>query len=317
MGLALVGLVLLGVDLGVYNAGSRLNAHDPKLLALLVDGPAGRDPTVQFLSHGLDVRHLAGGPYRAEITFADSLWDNAPMLFGIHSTQGYNPLRYALYGRTVGAQELGTPRPFTRLMPGYNSPWLDLLSVKYVVSVKEITELDPQVDVTRFPLVFDQDGFKIWENPGVLPRVLAATAIHLEPDLRGAIAEGRMASVDYRTTVVLEHLPQTLAGINTIPESLFVLSGQGSASARIAAYRNTEVVILVQSERDTILVLNDLYYPYWRVYVDDQEQEMLQANYLFRGVHVKTGEHRVVFRFEPFSWPAVKGTVARLLESKK
>jgi uncharacterized membrane protein YfhO len=68
----------------------------------------------------------------------------------------------------------------------------------------------------------------------------------------------------------------------------------------------------VQSERDVILVLNDLYYPYWRVYVDGGERELLQANYLFRGVYVKAGEHKVVFRFEPLSWPAIKGTVARL-----
>jgi hypothetical protein len=33
---------------------------------------------------------------------------------------------------------------------------------------------------------------------------------------------------------------------------------------------------------------------------------------MFRGVHVKPGEQKVEFRFEPFSAPAIKGTLARL-----
>jgi uncharacterized membrane protein YfhO len=47
------------------------------------------------------------------------------------------------------------------------------------------------------------------------------------------------------------------------------------------------------------LVLNDLYYPYWRAHVDGMEQEILTANILFRAVMVPAGSHEVVFTFDP------------------
>jgi len=196
------------------------------------------------------------------------------MVAGIQSTQGYNPLRYLLYERAVGAQPIhGMPRPFTPLTPSNNSPLLNLLGLKYIAAVSTLREIDPKVDETRFRLVYDH-GIKVWQNPEVLPRVLTATSIYVEPTR---------------------------------------LPGDGEARARVVGYRSSEVVISVQTEKDTIVVLNDLYYPYWRVYVDGDEQELLQANYLFRGVHVKPGEHRVVFRFEPFSWPAIRTFLARML----
>jgi xanthosine utilization system XapX-like protein len=311
--LALLGLVLLAVDLGLYNAGTRLNASDPSEYSVLVDGLAGRDPLARFLSSGLDLEHRAGGPYRAEIVYAGSPWRNAPMVLGMDATLGFGPLRYVLYDQVAGAPENDTlPRPFTPMMPGYHSTLVNLLGVKYIVSAQQLVNLDPHADEEHFPRVYDdREKIMVWLNSGALPRVLTATTVHLEPNLRRAIAEGKMAPVDYRSAVVLERLPSTLVAIGPDQHDEVPLPGQGAVSAGLLAYRNTEVTVGVQADRDVILVLNDPYYPYWRVYVDGRERELLQANYLFRGVHVKAGERRVVFRFEPFSWPAMKGTVAR------
>ena len=123
-----------------------------------------------------------------------------------------------------------------------------------------------------------------------------------------------MAPVDYRSTVVLDHLPPTLAELAPSPHMTRPLIGNGEAMIRITSYRNMEVELEVNSERDLVVVLNDIYYPCWRVFVDGRERELLQANYLFRGVHVRAGERRVIFQFAPFSLPAVKGTWARLTQ---
>jgi hypothetical protein len=60
--------------------------------------------------------------------------------------------------------------------------------------------------------------------------------------------------------------------------------------------------------------------PFWNPYIyggypmvsDPQEQELLRANYLFRGTHVRPGTHQVAFHFEPFSWRSIQDTFARL-----
>jgi hypothetical protein len=303
--LGLVCLVLLCGDLGVYNAGSSLNSTNAATMTLLANGPAGKDPVANFLYRGLDPNHREGGPFRAEITGAGPAWADSPMMLGIQSTQGYNPIRVKLYQQVAGAQESGgVARTFTPLMPSYNGPLFNVLGIKYVVSSKSLAELSPHGALAEFGLAFEAEGLKVWENPSVLPRVIAATEIFLEPDLPRAIVEGKVAPVDYRTTVVLEHLPETWGRAAQTQRSV--------ASASVISYRNMQITLAVHAERDAIVVLNDLYYPYWRVYVDGRERRLLQANYMFRGVHVKAGEQKVEFRFEPFSIPAIKGTIAQL-----
>jgi uncharacterized membrane protein YfhO len=72
------------------------------------------------------------------------------------------------------------------------------------------------------------------------------------------------------------------------------------------------VTIGVESSRDAIVELHDPYYFAWNVYVDGNRREMLQSNYMFRGVHVRPGERQVVFRFEPFSGSALQQTISRI-----
>jgi len=231
------------------------------------------------------------------------------MIFGIQSTEGYNPLRYSLYDRVAGAQpSVLDVRAFSNLMPGYNSPLLNLLGVKYIVSMKSLHEIDPAADEKHFPLVLD-GKIHVWQNPNVLTRVIAATAIYIEPDLDLAINAGTIAPVEFPSTVVLSHIPATLTGVESNAHVVHPLPGRGEPRLHMRDYRNNEVTIDVASERDFILELNDPYYFPWRVYVDGHERELLQANYLFRGVHVKSGEHQVVFRFEPLSWPALRRTL--------
>jgi len=117
-----------------------------------------------------------------------------------------------------------------------------------------------------------------------------------------------MPALDYRSTVVVTHLPATLSGLQVNAAETTPLAGDGNATASVKTFRNSEVVIGSQSSRDVIVVLNDLYYPYWRVYVDGHEEELLRSNYIFRGVHVRPGQHEIVFRFEPFSLRAIRAT---------
>lgn len=308
--LVFTALFLLVLDMGVHSVGSRLNAERDEF-SILETNALQADPVAKFVRNGLDSEKETG-PYRADIFWAGSLWANAPMILGIQSTQGYNPLQYALYNRIAGKQDFPKARLFSPLLPTYGAPMLNLLGVRYIVSSKTLSEIDSTVTDGRFPLVFEKNGLRVWRNPNAMPRVMAATSIYVEPDLEGAINDGKLAPVDYRSTVVLTHLPKTLA-IDDAVERIIPLATRDRPVVRIQEYANNQVTLTMEGTGDAILVLNDLYYPYWRVYVDGTERELLQANYMFRGVHVRDGDKKVVFRFEPFSWPAIHGTFKRLL----
>jgi hypothetical protein len=173
-------------------------------------------------------------------------------------------------------------------MPGYASPLFNLLGAKYIASKQGLTEIDPHAVETKFPLVHDS-GIKVWQNPDVLPRIMALTEIYVEPEMDRAIAEGSLAPVDYRTTAVLPHTPSTLSGIEVKSRARISLPGSGQARATLLEYRNTQVTIGVESSRDAIVELHDPYYFAWNVYVDGNRREMLQSNYMFRGRPRQTG----------------------------
>lgn len=312
--IACAGLVFLAVDLGSGNLGQAFNAVDPGSFgALSTQGDP--DALGSFLREGLAGEPEAEipGNHRVEIVSAGSLWANAPMVLGIEATGGYNPLRYALYERVVGVGESpSAARPFKPLLPTYDSPMVDLLGVRYVVTGAPLAVAEP---AGTWPVARDGE-VRVFENPNPLPRVLAATAVYLEPDPEGTIDSGPMPELDYRSTVVLERWPGSPGGRAPEAGETVSLPGTGAVRTSVESYGNTRIEISVRAEREAILVLNDLYYPGWRVEVDGVEREMLRANYLFRGVHLTPGEHWVVFRFRPFALDRIGEVFDRYVEAR-
>jgi uncharacterized membrane protein YfhO len=88
-------------------------------------------------------------------------------------------------------------------------------------------------------------------------------------------------------------------------------------NAAIKLYRNNQVQIDAQLSAPGILVLTDAFYPGWAVRVDGKEQKILRANYLFRGVELPAGNHKVEFIYDPQSFKVglifSLGTVGLLL----
>ena len=78
-------------------------------------------------------------------------------------------------------------------------------------------------------------------------------------------------------------------------------SGGAAASgdAAIVAAEPESIIVETGAARPGILVLTDTFYPGWRVTVDGAPASLLRANYLFRGVYVPAGAHRVEFTYHP------------------
>jgi len=75
-----------------------------------------------------------------------------------------------------------------------------------------------------------------------------------------------------------------------------------NSKAQIANYGLNAVIIEAQVENPGFLVLTDVYYPGWRVFVDGQERQLYRADYIFRAVYLEAGNHQVRFVFEPLSF---------------
>ena len=73
------------------------------------------------------------------------------------------------------------------------------------------------------------------------------------------------------------------------------------AAARIISYSTTEVTIETDSPSAALLVLTDVWHPWWRADVDGAPVEILKADVIFRAVVVAPGRHIVHFTFHPLA----------------
>lgn len=59
---------------------------------------------------------------------------------------------------------------------------------------------------------------------------------------------------------------------------------------------------MTSSKCQSVLVLSDMYDKGWEVRVDGKRQQILHADYLFRGVLLEPGQHHIVFEYKPFAF---------------
>ena len=80
-----------------------------------------------------------------------------------------------------------------------------------------------------------------------------------------------------------------------------VQNSEVSEQPEFVEVRPTHIKLNADMAAPGLLVLSDLYYPGWNVYVDGARQPLYAANLIMRGVYVPAGSHMVEFIYEPVS----------------
>jgi hypothetical protein len=211
------------------------------------------------------------------------------MIHGCEHVFGHNPLRLKeFYEATKVGDTVAAPgqRPFSPLYPSYRSAFADLFGVRLIATGVPVEQIDKALKPGDLNFVSRTKDAYIYENPRALPRVMLVGDWQVA-DFGRLIASGWPADVDPTKTVLLEKAPALLRAVTN------------SGTTRLARYANTEIIVEVDSPSGGILVLNDVWHPWWRATVDGVETEILRANVIFRAVAVPAGKHTVHFTFEP------------------
>jgi O-antigen/teichoic acid export membrane protein len=193
---------------------------------------------------------------------------------------------------------------FNRIQPianwqALNSPLLDVLGVRYIVTAETL-------DLPKLQLAWQGEGLRLYENAAVAPRAftLPQTATAVVDD--ALLALNRL---DPRHHVIIEKdewqadsgeqpgLPSTPAPSELTP-------------ATIVHYGGGEAVVAATAGEPAWLVLNDSYFPGWKAFVrphdagDEQEEEaqIYRVNGNFRGVLLQPGSWDVRFRYSPLTF---------------
>jgi O-antigen/teichoic acid export membrane protein len=279
-----LAISVLALDLVAFGAGFN-PAVNPALLNYT-------PPVVDFLRQDTSVwRYATFTPPGTTKTMNA----NVGMFYDLQTVAGYDSLFSRQYADYMALIEEQDQLQFNRIASfsewsSLDSPLLDLLNVKYVITEVEIP------NPAKYELVYQDEAVRVYENRSVIPRAftLPTSAAVVAEDVDQALR-----TYDPHQFVVLEAPGDTPPGAAPQPATL--------VSQSITAYEINEVFVDSQVAEASWLVLTDSYFPGWRAFVrpqgtgEDQEQEVeiARVDGTFRGVRLEPGAWTVRFKYSP------------------
>jgi hypothetical protein len=288
--LALIA-AFMAVDLRWNNAPHVSTALPRENFDALRQGTA--NATVRLLRARLAAAAAPDRRDRVELIGIEYHWPNLPLAQGFDHVFGHNPLRLHWFDEATHASDtvaLPSQRRFSPLYPSYRSAFADLLGVRFIATGVPVEQIDSSLQPGDLDLIARTQDAYVYENPRALPRVMLMTDWRIA-DFDELMRLGWPA-VDPRRSVLLQKAPVGFSRTAAV--------GMGG-SARLMHYANTEVDVEVAAPGGGILLLNDVWHPWWHVSIDGADAELLKADVIFRAVVVPRGQHVVRFTFEPFA----------------
>ncbi|HEC21818.1 MAG TPA: hypothetical protein ENI95_02750, partial [Chloroflexi bacterium] len=296
-----LAVLVVIADLGAATWGF-YPANDPALLEVV-------PPSIAWLRGQMD----ESDPWRFiayEEPGADTMNANIGWLHGLQDASGYDSLipgQYADYMRLIQPQG---DLLYNRIAPLYStypqaldSPLLDLLNVRYVVTERPIEN-------PRYELAYQDEAVLIYENAGAMPRAFTLPAFSTvyygadgDPALPSFEEQATRLDVRQYVLVALDDSPPP------IPENTLIGLNGHPAPARITAYTPNQILVDVQVERQSWLIVTDSNFPGWKAWVRpfgegeeaEQEAEVWPVDGNFRGVLLEPGAWTVRMKYSPDS----------------
>ncbi len=243
------------------------------------------------------------GPHRVYTRWpAISTETNRMLPYGVASVGGYSSL------------ESERHREYMRYIERGNLVLLDLMNVRYIVAAKET----PAYQQAGYKVVFEDSEVRIYENPHPLPRVMLlprATIARSYVSVPDWLVDKRF---DLTKIAVVEEAQSPFRDpqIRSVaPDSLDWAEAAklpAPGRAELTSYEAQRLEIQVRADQPSLLLVTDAYHPGWRAYVDGQPEKIYLTDYLFRGVYIPPGDHKVEMVFDPLSvkvGAAISGSV--------
>ncbi len=209
---------------------------------------------------------------------------NISIMYKLQSVDGYDPLYLLQYGELIIASERGKPNiappfGFNRIITptNYSSKIMDLLGVKYVMSLSDISS-------PKLTKVFQEGQTRIYQNKLAFPRMFFVNSIIMSTNKQDEI------NLVFNTNLHVQAIVETS---NNSLDSSFTVDNSSTISSII--YSENEVSAVVNNNHDGFLVFTDSYYPSWHVRIDGQEVPIYKTDYALRGIFIPKGMHNIVF----------------------
>ncbi|MCX7880429.1 MAG: YfhO family protein [Ignavibacteria bacterium] len=195
---------------------------------------------------------------------------NLTAYYLVENINGYHAAKLRVYQDLLDVANMEGMEGSTSQL--YNPFMWNLLNVKYIIFNRKIEGLVPIYQGQRAQAI-------VYPNPSAFERAFfVRKAVVAKPiDILYHLKRGDFNPRD--TVFVEKPIAEEKIGFDT------------NATASIIEKRNDYIKIKTQTSEKSLLFLSEVYYPYWRAYIDGKEVEIIKANYAFRAVVVPSGEH--------------------------
>lgn len=234
------------------------------------------------------------GPAHTFNIFKEKYLPSLSMLHRQHNIWGLDVVRLKrvddLYKSLTGAPSISA----TNL--------IDLYGAKYVISVKTIE--DPHFELIYSRLeglqgkkedLLKENTIKLYRNKNHLPRWWLVKEFKIR-ESNAILSQIDSKDFNPKMEVLLEEEPK----LN--PSATHFAKGGRGELVEFISESNNRLCFFVKATENNILVLNDTYFPGWKVFVNGKEGKILRANYNFRAVPLSAGTQKVEFLYEPLSF---------------
>jgi hypothetical protein len=204
-----------------------------------------------------------------------ALQPNAALVYGLHDVRGDTPVKLHHYQEVYAS--FASPHPvYFRPIEDWESPWLDRLSVRWVVG-----RPGAPAPVPGWRLAYDGTDARVWRRPGALPLVRwgegGPTGARLEVLAR---APGRW--------VIAWEVPR----------------GAQRGATLLEEPRLGGTLVEDEPRGATLVVVAETWDPGWRARVDGDPAPVEAVDGVLLGVRVGPGVGRLVLEYRPegFGW---------------
>lgn len=161
--------------------------------------------------------------------------------------------------------------------------YLDLLGVKYV-----LTDNDYEIQDENLVEIYNKNGTRIYRNESAFEKVFTIHNILKSDGEATSLNLLQLEDIDLKEYAIVES-----------DNDIVVEPSAGIDQVSVESYDNNSLEICCDMKSDGLLMVSDLYYPGWKVYVDGEKNDIVRTDDILRGVYLKEGKHSVKFVYDP------------------
>ncbi len=164
--------------------------------------------------------------------------------------------------------------------------WWQMLNIRHVLTRRRIEH-------GGLLHILEEDGKHLYQTFIGARTAWIVHAYEIAPSRESAIEATARPDLDPFSTVILE--PEGAKGASV----LHAPPAAEEENIRLVVFEDTRVVFDVTLGQPGVLVISEIWYPGWNVYVNGERMASLRAYGLLRAVVLPAGTWRVEWRFEP------------------